>query len=251
MYRFLLLSCLFLVFTSTAFSQNAPIQIVRIEVKAPTNHTDETVIYTDSTATLGFDGFLDAEKISNGLPAPTFASLIDDSLRAAINAIPPIAIQTTIPLSLVVGTNGTYLFTATQLSNFPVGADVVLDDSLLNVSQSLLVDSTYSFTFNTTDTFRRFYLNFLPATTSINNQPMPEDINFIVSDNTIKFKTAADWGKLKDVSLYDMAGRKTTLSHQLNGDYCTMRYPENMASGIYLVNIQTIDREFSEKIFIP
>lgn len=250
MHRFTSILFFSIVFIGNSFAQNAPIQIIRIELSGQT-YTDETVIYTDSSATMSFDGAYDAEKIPNADPQPNLASYIDDTLKASINAIPPIAIQTTIPLSVTTGLTGSYTLTATELSNFATGADVVLDDSLLSVSQSLFTNNTYSFSMSETDPDGRFYLNLYPATISVDrlygNTPA---LKLRAFNNQLDFKIPAIWGEIEDVEIYSIHGTLIGSSYTVTDKLCTVKHQEGIASGIYLINVKATNKELSQKFFV-
>ncbi len=252
MRRFALLFLLINILGGISLAQNVPIQIIRLELTLSGQiYTDETVIYTDSSATLEWDSQYDAEKIDNSAPQPNLASFINDTLRASINAIPPLALQTTIPISVTTGISGNYTITATELSNFPGGADVVLDDSTLSVSQSLFITPAYSFTFNETDPDDRFYLNLFPAPTAIDkyfaNQP---ELKLLMMDNQFQFRTSGTWGDIQDISVYNINGEKIGVSCNISDNMCTVKYSGNIASGIYLLAIRATNRELSHKFFV-
>lgn len=252
MHRFTFFFLLCSLLSEVSFAQNVPLQIIRLELTGSGHsYVDETVVYTDSSATLSWDQQYDAEKIFNAVPQPNLSSFIDDTLYTSINAIPPIALQTTIPLSVTTGISGNYTLTATELSNFPTGSDVVLDDSVLNVSQSLFIDDTYTFILNETDPDGRFFLNLFPPSIGVDKylSDLPE-IKLLMGDDQFQFKTSTSWGEIKDVGIYSIHGERIGASIRLSANMCTVKYEGKMASGIYLLTVKASGKELSHKFFV-
>jgi len=231
---------------SKSITQSTPIQLVRLQLGGQ-SYTDETVVYTDSTATMGFDGQYDAEKVPSFPPAPTFASLDTSGLKLSINAIPPLALQTTIPLSVVVHVSGTWTITATQLDGFQPGDDVILDDTQLNVQQSLLQNPIYSFTFNENDPEGRFFLNLIPSTiTGIENEPS-FSIWYDGTENTVKFGQKIS--DLEKFEIYDVQGKLIYSNHTKLFGINAVKLNKQLPQGIYILAIQTKESTFVSKFF--
>lgn len=250
--RSLITCALLLFFFGSLNAQNVPIELVRLELSGQ-SYTDEIVVYTDSGATFAFDGQYDAIKIPNFLPGPTFASISSDPMKLHINAIPPGTTTSTVPLSLVVGVNGGYTITATELTGFVSGADVIFDDSLLQVSQSLITNPTYSFTFNENDPDSgRFYLNFVPGTvTSYEDVKAGKDYELVVlSPNEIQLNLGKNIGDLKGINMFDLRGSE--LSVTVSGENGThlIRPQVDIPFGVYVIQISTSAGVFNEKLLI-
>lgn len=248
-----ILSLLAIFFSLSAYAQNTPIELVRLELTGQ-SYTDEIVIYTDSGATFDFDGQYDAIKIPNFLPGPTFSSISTDQQKLHINAIPPSTTDSRIPLSVVVGVDGGYSFNATELTGFSTGSDVFLVDSLLQVSQSLFTNPTYSFNFTTTDQDTgRFYLNFVPGTVTSNKEIISSGNGYkLILKNTDKFQLllTKNMGKLKDIHLFDLSGKVINIGYYKEDGAYTITPSISLSSGIYIVSFSTTIGTFNEKIFI-
>lgn len=118
---------------------------------------NETAIYFQSGATNNYDTEYDA--ISLGVD-PGFlgiTSVWNDTVYA-INGLPALTSNLSIPIKAITGTTGSYQITATDLQNLPSGACIKLHDNYLNVDQDLRT-GPYNCTLNDTETVARFSLN--------------------------------------------------------------------------------------------
>ncbi|MBD2721612.1 T9SS type A sorting domain-containing protein [Hymenobacter armeniacus] len=138
--------------------------VLRLEARnLATATADETVVYFEPGAALGFSARHDAYKVQlNGNGRPSLWSQAGTE-SFAINGLPDLATASVIPLGVRVSQDGAHELTLTALADAPAGTQVWLEDRVLNRRQNLAASPTYAFTMLATYTGQRFYLNFVAA----------------------------------------------------------------------------------------
>ena len=118
---------------------------------------NETAIYFDANATLHYENEYDA--ISLGVD-PGFLGIVSslNDTDYAINGLPTLNQNFSIPVKTITGTTGSYKITATDLQNLPSGACLKLHDKYTNTDWDLRT-GPYSCTLSDTETVARFVLN--------------------------------------------------------------------------------------------
>jgi hypothetical protein len=160
-------------YVSPTFNRNAPTTgttprpVLRLEARTAAGLADEAVIYFEPGAGLGFSPRHDAYKVQlNGAGRPSLWSGTG-SESFAINGLPEMSTERSIPLGVRVSTTGPHELVLTDLSDFPAGTQVWLEDTELGRRQNLALNATYAFTMDARFAGQRFYLNFVPARTGI------------------------------------------------------------------------------------
>ncbi|TGE18955.1 DUF4394 domain-containing protein [Hymenobacter elongatus] len=119
--------------------------MVRLELRGTSGPADETLVYFDASATVGFDSALDAYKLTAGT-APVLATEAAGAVRLSINALPALTTaDVTVPLRLQVYQNGTFTLRAAGLTNVPTGTYVYLRDAQTGATIDLAQQASYSF----------------------------------------------------------------------------------------------------------
>ena len=138
--------------------------VLRLLARNVANATaDETVIYFEAAAALGFSPQHDAYKVQlNGNGRPSLWSQAGTE-SFAINGLPDLATAPVIPLGVRVSQDGNHELTLTALADAPAGTQVWLEDRVLNRRQNLAANPTYAFAMLANYTGSRFYLNFVAA----------------------------------------------------------------------------------------
>ena len=119
---------------------------------------DDTYVYFQQGATAGFDGSLDAYKLTNtsGLGLSSVAT----GTALAVNGLPLLTGNTTVPLNVSVPTVGSYTLYAAALNNFGPGTQVFLLDTQTGARINLSQQPSYAFRTSTTTLPGRFSLYF-------------------------------------------------------------------------------------------
>ncbi|MFD2718219.1 T9SS type A sorting domain-containing protein [Hymenobacter monticola] len=139
--------------------------VLRLEARnLATATADETVVYFEPGAALGFSARHDAYKVQlNGNGRPSLWSQAGAE-SFAINGLPDLATAPVIPLGVRVSQDGAHELTLTGLTDAPAGTQVWLEDRVLNRRQNLAASPTYAFSMLASYTGQRFYLNFVAGT---------------------------------------------------------------------------------------
>lgn len=147
---------------SSATFYKMPEMMLTMEVSG-NGFKDITAINFNTAATTNFDVQYDANKLESALGQPTLASLQTSGSLLAVNALPSIQQQNTVPLFFKCGHNGNFTFSY-DLSLLDPTVLVALEDKQLGGAWiDLRTTPTYSFTANTADHNNRFVLHFSPA----------------------------------------------------------------------------------------
>jgi hypothetical protein len=121
------------------------------------NFSDETVISFDPAATGGYDPSFDALKMASWNTAVPSISTVDDTLDYAVNSLPALSNDISIPVRVKVGTTGTYVISDSILG-IPLSSCIVLEDMLTGISTDLRAGS-YTFTIADTTQAPRFIIH--------------------------------------------------------------------------------------------
>ena len=118
---------------------------------------NETAIYFTTNATQNYD--IEYDALSMGVDAGFLGitSVMGDTAYA-INGLPPLNQNFSIPITAITGTTGSYQITASDLQNLPSGACLKLHDKYMNTDWDLKSGS-YNCTLTDTETVSRFILN--------------------------------------------------------------------------------------------
>lgn len=132
-------------------------QIIRLTVSNGEN-TDETLIYTNSNATNGFDAF-DSPKMMNATATVPDLYTMAGTEKLVINGMSALPMDTPMPLGFAPGKASTFSIVANELKNIDTNTiTVVLRDALNNTDFDLSAGQAYSFASDATATENRFSL---------------------------------------------------------------------------------------------
>ncbi|MCD4698908.1 MAG: hypothetical protein K8S16_21980 [Bacteroidales bacterium] len=130
-------------------------------------YSDQTFIVIVPGSTTGFDSDYDAYKLMGIYAAPQLYSIIP-CCNLSVNAIPELYTNMKVQLGFRVGNNTSYTISAEKLYTFGADTNIVLVDTKENQQINLMLDSTYTFTGETTDDEERFEIYY--------NYPMKPDL---------------------------------------------------------------------------
>ena len=142
---------------SNAAKTQSQLTYFRMQVSA-NGMMNEAVVRFDPNATTGFDGNYDLLDQAPGTPGWIQISSSSLGLAYAVNALPDLTKNYSIPVTITTGTTNTYQFLATDLQNIPTGACIKLHDKYTNTDYDLR-QSPFNLTINDTETVSRFVLN--------------------------------------------------------------------------------------------
>lgn len=194
---------------------------IRLQVTDGTQ-SDETLIGFYPNAKTGFDPY-DSHKISNeNALIPEIFSLAGTE-EVAINGLPRMDTDTVLQLGFRTGKSGSFTLKVKDMTCENVS--IVLQDKLLNITQDLLQNPTYTFQSPQVTTAQRFSLMVNKTATQLPDQQTPTIDVMGTSDHRIVVRWDGKQVSNARVTVYDALGRSQSLSNQV------------FEPGIYIVRI--------------
>lgn len=214
------------------------------------NITTQTAIRFNPDATPQVDRLYDVNKIlSNSSDVPVVYTKCENQLMA-INTLPAIAGNETVPVYFQAGLNGTYSFSATEMESLGDEVPVFLEDISMNYMQDLRANPDYSFAY-TTGATKEFMVHFKDVT----GIELPEDtgklaVNCFLMNHIlhVNFKDANSENGRVDatISVHGITGQQILVkeSSQLVNEI-----PFAGSQSIYIVTIITNEGIYSTKVY--
>jgi hypothetical protein len=112
---------------SDVFAQIPQIRF-RLKVSGQ-SFVDECVVRFHPNATPAFDGSLDAYKLGSTNPLAPYIATVSQGFDYAINSLPMQAINTTVPLRVLCGTNGAYNIIFEEIDSLPPSMCLLMTDT--------------------------------------------------------------------------------------------------------------------------
>jgi len=148
---------------NNAFFSFEDIEKLWISVTNDANSYNETLLAFMEQATDGFDIDYDAPKLF-GSNALAVSSMIDGG-HYAIQARSTLNIDKMIQLSVRSNVSGPQVMKLKELQNFSNSAQIILEDTKLNVFHNLRVNDTYNYVYDKDNDEFRFRIHFKPSVT--------------------------------------------------------------------------------------
>lgn len=196
---------------------------------------------TQSEPTLGWDPCCDANLIIANQNQPhVYTEVVEppypaNNHRIAINGLPHIFEHTQVPLDFWPGQLAAYDFTVKELYRLPTGMGVELEDLSLEVTQNLLLDSTYSTWGAPSDDEQRFMLHFYPLITGVDQLVTKPEVQYSLSQGQIVLAT--NTGAISDVRLYDLSGRVIIEENMVDQAASTTIPTSGLPKGVYIAEL--------------
>ncbi len=194
-------------------------------------YQDEAFMYFNANATNNFDGQYDAYKLrSYSEMVPAIYTIAADGSELAINGMPELSENSTIPVSFVAGKDGEYTLTA-NLQNLP-NAHVYLVDNKLSKTQNLSDNPVYTFTSATIDQSNRFKLTF--GSVGIPEAEGLEPLRVYLDGSNLNIIGASMANE--EIRITNMLGQ-VVLRGKTNGNTLTTLNANNLKNGVYVVSL--------------
>ncbi len=226
-------------------STNQVNDLVRITASIG-NRMDETVVVFDQNATNSLDNDFDVSKLlANDASLPEIYTLIGTD-KTVINRFGtyPYALPLNVNLMQAVG-NNLITLTASDFNNFDANASIMLEDLLLNTTQNLRTNPTYTFTATVGENSSRFVLHFLNPTFGV-KENTANTVNIYSNENNI-YVNSKDF--VKEISVYNMLGQEV-YKNAGNNNQSFYKISLNNSSANYIVRVLTSKGVSTEKVFI-
>jgi hypothetical protein len=204
---------------------------------------DETFIHFNNQATTAFDGAYDAYKLkSYSSQVPKIYTKGSDNNELAINGLPELSDDLTIPVYFEAAVEGTYTLAANleQLQ----GTQIYLEDKAENITQNISQNPVYSFNASPGEDASRFVLKF--AVVGIGDVDPATEIKIYTVDRNIII-TSPESSKL-EIAVYNLTGQ-LMINRTSNGGQMTIP-AGNLSNGVYLVSVVNKGKVVNRKIVI-
>jgi hypothetical protein len=147
--------------SNTSFYQTPNLQHQLEIVVNGNGQTDQTVVYFDNNATIGWDLGYDAYKMGNDQGFISLSTGITGATtKLSYNGMPMPTSQTQIPMGMNPAGAGSYTFDFQSIESLPLGMLVYLEDLKTNTIQLLNQNSSYTFEVVSGENQDRFRLIF-------------------------------------------------------------------------------------------
>lgn len=217
-----------------------------LRIKATVNDkSDETVVGFSIDATKEFDPAFDAYKLFGGTDAPQLGSILADSTKLSINALPFSTTDVIVPLYFSYFNASEVTFTATGQENFTMMPPIFLEDLLLNQTINLQEQPEYTFTYQPGQA-NRFQLRFMDIT---GTRGITENNSVIFYSNSkINAEVPSMLGKQVQINIFDIAGRLMKSTTAVMNGVVTIDAP--VATGVYIVRVISGNKIFTGKVVV-
>ena len=206
------------------------------------NHYDETKIRLDEQSTFDRDRRDALKMYSFDNAVPQLYSFSDNEIPLAVNSIPEITTENSIPLGMRVAEQGIYSISVSQNSQTIGVNGIYLEDHIQNTLHKLS-NGEYSFMTESGDITDRFTIHF--GVVGINESTsQPPTIQTYASNNTLYILNPQQ--KQGTVTIYNLTGQKVA-AFKLTGD-TKQQQTLDLADIINIVKIQTNDEVISSKV---
>ncbi len=225
-------------------------QQIKLELKVDdgTLHKEALFYYLDE-ATLNFDNGYDGELFGDtNSDLQIYSQLLegDSNKKYQIQSLPSSSIDNIIVPIGVDAKSGKELVFSVDLTNFKEGNFVYLEDKFTNSFLQLTANTNYKTTLTQPASgFGRFYLH--SSSTALNTDTFNDNgtIYFITDKNRLIIRGVPN-NKFK-LAMFDTLGKEIIKKTFKNENELSLR---NFAKGIYIVKVQTDNKQKTRKIII-
>ena len=228
-------------------SDELPNNLLKLRVEKG-DYNDEAVVLFYPNASQIFDNDFDAYKMFSGnadIPELYTSTQLGEQL--AVNTLPDISNNVTIPLGFKTEQDGNYTINAVE-NTFDENTSVLLEDLEQNEVVDLKI-SDYSFNSGSVNNSDRFLLHFvLEATGVVNNIEIDNSVSIYSFRNNIYIKNNTENIIKGEVVVYNILGEEI-IRKQINNTTLN-KITINKVSGNYIVRVLTNNKIYSEKVFI-
>jgi hypothetical protein len=232
----------------TATSKNADVRPkFRIGFEAPQIGHRQLLLTIDENTTNGVDWGYDGEM--NGVLKDDLFWDLKDTLKYVIQALPDANIDREIPLGIVMGETGLASIKIDTLENVDSSIELFIKDNLTGETYQIN-DQPFEINLEIGEYLDRFALVFQPRLKTIAEITL-EDGVFIYMNNDIselQVDKIVDT-KITKITLFNYLGQQIK-TWSTNLTERNLSLPINVATGFYIININTTNGSISKKIII-
>ncbi len=208
------------------------------------NITTQTAIRFIAEASKEVDRLYDVHRIiTNSTNVPYLYSICAGE-KMAINTLPSIEGNESIPLYFEAGTKGAYRFKATELESLPFDVPVFLEDPARQVKQDLRINPEYSFNYQKGEP-RTFIIHFKDET-DIDELPQQHLVsNCYLSQNSLHIDFAQPLTSNAQISIYNTAGQCVLQAETIQANN-TISFQGT--AGVYFIHVRSNKQVFASKV---
>ena len=188
------------------------------------------------SASAGFDGNLDAYKLSGTEGTPQISSETAEGLRLSINSLPGGDKDVRIPLHFEMNSNAEVHFKVTGLESFHKAIPVYLEDRQLKTLINLRSQPEYSFSHNPDNSPDRFSLLFAGSYGQAATENQPE-ARLLTAGELHYLEIPSMLNKEVTLSINDALGRQISVSREINTGIIQLKTPASR--GVYFIRVQS------------
>jgi len=223
-------------------------KVLRLQLSNGT-YSDETVVYFNANASLGFDNYDSPKMLNENTSAISEIYTREGNEKLVINGMKNIPYNVEIPLYFKINASTATSFTliANELSNFEEGTSVYIKNNQTGEHQLISDGSSYVFESDAAINDPAFSL-IIKAPGSITDIKNPDNDGVFIYGNVNK-QIVIYGKKLSDkstISVYNSVGQKIA-NKAITKDKNVIDVP---VSGVYLVTINNEDLDITRKIII-
>ena len=228
------------------FYKNTEVNHMLVLKATGNNITTQTAIRFNPNATAQVDRLYDAHKMmSNSTDVPILYTKCNGE-NMAINTLPSVSGNETVPLYFEAGQSGNYTFQATELQSIDPNIPVYLEDVAQNYVQDLRTNPEYLFAY-TTGAVKNFNIHFENTITQI-EEPKDLNVTCYLANNTlyVNFLTNEAPDINAKLEVYSVLGQQLLeqdITQKSNA------IPLVAKQALYLIHIVAEDGTFATKVF--
>ena len=224
-------------------------KLLRLRVSNGVN-SDESLICFNANAQNTFDNFDSQKRFNNSNTTPEIYTLIGAE-KLVINGLNDSNPVSNIALGFIAGEKNDYTITATELSNFAAGTQIILKDNLLNVETNITDGTAYPFSSEALSSDTRFTV-ILKTIGTVNGFESNKAFNnsIVVYQNASSLITVNCpndlIGKAR-VNVFNALGQKLESQTLTNTNLVVKN---KYVAGTYIVSVTTEDKVAIKKIVL-
>ncbi len=226
------------------FMKQGNVNLLRLKISKG-DFNDETVIRFNNDYTQGFDSDFDAYKLFSD-EAMLQLYTISNNNELAVNSLPKISGNITIPLGLKALVNDEYSISWSGMDGFDMGTKIYLEDVKLNTMTSLMEATSYSLIADPTDNFNRFKLHFVTESMLVNSLN-DENTSVYCFENSLYIKSNKTLHGV--IEIFDLLGKCVFTTPLLETSDQVIPL-DQIARGCYMVKVNNDDKSSCKKIIL-
>ncbi len=213
---------------------------------------DEAVIYFYNGATVNYDYEFDGRKLLNTDPQlPNIYTITPEQDSLVINGLPDSIKEITVPLNFDVLKEGDYTIWASEISNFDINTQILIEDTKENITYDLSSSPQYQCHVKPTDK-NRFIIHFATVnntTTEIGNFANTSEIFNFYTSKSILYLKSNDMNTTAKVNIYDLSGKKAMNTIEIKGGSHIFNL-NTLTNGFYLITLENSFKILTKKVYI-